>query len=114
MVPLVGLGVRARVVAVLACLASCGFGVDGAKAVADYILVSGSLMCCNVLENQIDVAAAKLLVEAVKDKDVSLAGIKRDQTIADFEQKQLEPADAVLLASDLSKSGVSASLTNLS
>ena len=100
-------------------LASLNIGYNeisqvGAKSVAAMLAVTGSLTCCNVLRNQMDIAAAKSLVEAVKDKDISLAGIKRDQTIAKFEQKKLKPPDAVLLASDLSKAGVSGSLTNLS
>ena len=54
-----------------------------------------------------DVAAAQLLVEAVKGKDVALAGIQCDQTSADFYDHGLKPPDAVLLASDLSKADVS-------
>ena len=65
-----------------------------------------------------DVATAKLLVEAVKGRDISLCGIQPDQTSADYRAKRLESGDAVLLASgdavllasDLSKAGVSASL----
>jgi len=59
-------------------------------------------------------AAAKTLVEAVKDKDISLCGIKSDQTTADFRKRNLKPADAILLASDLSKAGVTgSSITSL-
>ena len=52
-------------------------------------------------------------MEAVKDKDITLVGIKPDQAIAKFNAKQLKPPDAILIASDLSKTGVSASLTNI-
>ena len=61
-----------------------------------------------------DVAAAKLLVEAVKGRDISLCGIQPDQTTADFSGsgkpnfERLKPPDAVvLLVSDPSKAGVS-------
>ena len=73
----------------------------------------GSLTVANVLKNNLDIESAKLLVDAVKDKDVSLCGIQRNQTTADFSARSLKPPDAVLLASDLSKAGVSASLTAL-
>ena len=86
---------------------------EGIKALADAVAVNASLTSCNVLKNSMDVAAAHLLVTAVKDKDVSLCGIKTDQTTASFSHWGLEPCDAVLLASDLSKAGVSASLTSL-
>ena len=91
-------------------------GAEGAKPLADALRVSGSVTCCNVLKNDLNVAAAQLLVEAVKDKDVSLAGIKCDQKSADFNgdfNQRLKPADAVLLASDLSKAGVSGSITSV-
>ena len=61
-----------------------------------------------------NVSAAQLLVEAVKGKNVSFAGIRRDQTSADFHNQVLQAPDVVLLASDLSNAVVSASLTNLS
>ena len=60
-----------------------------------------------------DVAAAESLVAAVKDKDISLAGIKPNQTTANFAGWELKPPDAVLLASDLSKAGVTGSVTSV-
>ena len=60
-----------------------------------------------------DVPAAEFLVAAVKDRDISLAGIKPDQATADLSHNGLGPGDAMLLASDLSKAGVSASLTKV-
>ena len=68
---------------------------------------------CNILKNAMDIASANLLVEAVKDKDVSLCGIKPEQTEANFKNQDLGPADAVLIASDLSKPGVTGSLTTV-
>ena len=86
---------------------------EGIKAIADALRVNGSLTCCNVVNNQMDEAAARLLVAAVKDKRISLCGIKPDQTEADFSDQRLKPADAILLASDLSQAGVTASLTTV-
>ena len=90
-------------------------GSESAKPLANALHVNGSLTFCNFLQNEMDIASAQLLVEAVKDKDVSLAGITPDQTEANFQRKGfgLKPPDAVLLASDLSKAGVSACLTKI-
>ena len=87
-------------------------GPEIAKPLAEYIAVTGSMTRCNVLQNNIDVAAAESLVAAVKDKDISLADIK-DLTTAMFADLGLKPPDAVLLASDLSKAGVAGSITRL-
>ena len=72
---------------------------------------STALKSCNVLKNEMDIATAEMLVKAVKDKDISLCGITPDQTEASFRRQSLGPGDAVLLASDLSKAGVSTALT---
>ena len=80
------------------------------------LFVSTELTSCNVLYNKMDVEATKMLVDAVKEKDVSLCGIAPDQTSADyngFEKVKLQQPDAILLASDLSKPGVTSSLTSL-
>ena len=100
-------------------LAANELGVEGAKALVPALRDSGSLTSCNVLltscnvRNEMDVAAAELLVEAVKGRDFSLCGIQPDQTSADYSNQALQPADAVLLASDLSMAGVSRSLTSV-
>ena len=88
-------------------------GAEGAKQLAEALRVNTALTFCNVLKNRMDVASAQLLVESVKGKEVSLAGIKSDQTVAHFAGNGLGEADAVLLASDLSKAGVSGALTRL-
>ena len=80
---------------------------------ADALRVNAELTSCKVLKNEMDVAAAESLVAAVKGRDVSLAGITPEQTTADFFNRGLKPSEAVLLASDLSKPRVSASLTKL-
>jgi hypothetical protein len=98
-------------------LQSNDIGVAGATAIARLCAVRASLTSCNVLYNEMDVVAAKLLADAVKEKEISLCGIKPDQTTADFNGfrtfSKLNSADAILLASDLSKAGVSAKLTSV-
>jgi hypothetical protein len=61
-----------------------------------------------------------MLAEVAKQKGISLCGIQRDQTTADFSHKRfepdkqrIEPPDAILLASDLSQAVVTGSLTAL-
>ena len=54
-----------------------------------------------------------MLAEVAKKKGLSLCGIQRDQTTADFSDMRLQPVDAILLASDLSQAIVTASLTSL-
>ena len=60
-----------------------------------------------------DVAGAVMLVQSVRDKNVSFTGIQPLQASADFSYQNLLPPDAILLASDLSKAGISGSLTRL-
>ena len=78
------------------------------------VAVTGSLTVTNLLGNQLDAESAKMLAEVAKQKGISLCGIQRDQTTADFSNKYLLPPDAILLASDLSQAGVTGSLTKLS
>jgi len=84
------------------------FGPEGAAALAPALAANAELTVANVLNNNLDIESAKLLVNAVKEKDISLCGIQRDQTEANFMYQRLQPPDAVLLASDMSKAGVSA------
>ena len=70
-------------------------------------------MVANLLRNEFDAESAKMLAEVAKQKGISLCGIRRDQTSADFSKQDLEPPDAILLASDLSQAGVTGSLTSL-
>jgi Ran GTPase-activating protein (RanGAP) involved in mRNA processing and transport len=86
-------------------LAYCKIGPTGAKEIADYILFSSVLTECCVRGNHLDVASATALATIAKEKRVMLFGIKHDQTEADFSGERLGPADAILIASDLSISG---------
>ena len=92
------------------------YTAEGIIAISDALRVNGGLTCCNVLMNKLDLEAANLLVEAVKSKDISLCGIKPEQTSADFKGSYgntLSPPDAVLLSSDLSKAGVTGRLKSV-
>ena len=85
-----------------------------AKLLAPEILVMPSVTVINVMGNNFDPESAKMLIEVAKQKSLSLCGIQRDQTIANFHFQGLKPVDAILLASDLSQADVTGSLTSLS
>ena len=90
-----------------------GITATGAASVAAYLAISAELTVVNVLNNELNVESASMLAEVAKQKGISLCGIKPDQTTADFSVQGLKPADAILLASDLSQAGVSAELTKI-
>ena len=72
-----------------------------------------ALTVTNLLSNQLDAEATTMLAEVAKQKGISLCGIRRDQTTANFSFKGLKPPDAILLASDLSHAVVTGVLTAL-
>jgi NLR family CARD domain-containing protein 3 len=90
-----------------------GVGVEGGMVVAGLIPVMGGLTVANLLRNQLDAESAKMLAEVAKQKGISLCGIRRDQTTADFSREDLKPPDAILLASDLSQAVVTGSVTQV-
>ncbi len=99
-------------------LASLNFGNNGihpvgANAVAAMVAVTGALTATNLLGNWFDAESAKMLAEVAKQKGISLCGILRDQTTANFSNQNLKPPDAILLASDLSQVVVTGGLTSL-
>jgi len=71
-----------------------------------YAGVNRSLTECNVSSNQLDTESATMLAKIGLEKGIMLFGIKRDQKEADFCNKNLGPADAILIASDLSNSAI--------
>ena len=89
-------------------------GVEGGMLLAYLVPVMGVLTVTNLLGNQLDAESAKMLTEVAKQKGISLCGIRRDQTAADFCYKRLQPPDAILLASDLSQAVVTGGLTKIS
>jgi hypothetical protein len=88
-------------------------GTAGAKHVAKMLGVNGGLTVANLLRNQLDAEAAKMLAEVAKQKGISLCGIQRDQTTANFSNQNLKLPDAILLASDLSQAVVTGGLTRI-
>ena len=89
------------------------YTAEGITAIADAMRVHGGLTVANLLRNQLDAESAKMLAEVAKQKGISLCGIQRDQTTADFSDQYLKPPDAILLASDLSQAVVTGGLTSI-
>jgi hypothetical protein len=89
------------------------YTAEGITAIANALRVNGALTVTNLLGNQLDAESAKMLAEVAKQKGISLCGIQRDQTTADFRGKGLKPPDAILLGSDLSQAVVTGALTAL-
>eukprot|EP00900_Chrysochromulina_parva_P017838 jgi/Chrpa1/26055/Chrysochromulina_OHIO_Genome00027749-RA len=56
---------------------------------------------CNLLKNNLDVESATMLAKIGTEKGIMLSGMKRDQTTASFSNERLQPADAILIGSDL-------------
>ena len=56
---------------------------------------------CNLLKNRFDVESATKLAKIGAEKGIMLSGITRDQTAANLSLQNLQPADAILIASDL-------------
>ena len=81
--------------------------------IASLFGVNGLLTVTNLLHNELDAESAKMLAEVAKQKGISLCGIQRDQTTADFRAKHLKPPDAILLASDMSQAIVTGALTSV-
>ena len=92
-------------------LSGKNLGVASAVVIASLISVNGGLTATNLLGNQLDAESAHMLAAVAKQKGISLCGIRRDQTTADY--KFLKPPDAILLASDLSQAVVTGGLTSL-
>jgi hypothetical protein len=93
----------------------CNKGLRGpATMLISYLIPAmGALTVTNLLGNQLDAESAKMLAEVAKQKGISLCGIQRDQTTADFHNKRIQPPDAILLASDLSQAVVTGALTQV-
>ena len=78
-----------------------GVGVSGALVLSDLLKFSSALKSCNLLKNGLDVESAKMLSKIGTEKGIMLSGMKRDQTKADFTNQCLQPADSILIGSDL-------------
>ena len=94
-------------------LSGRNLGSTSAVVIASLIGVNGAPTVTNLLHNQLDAESAKMLAEVAKQKGISLCGIQRDQTTAEFSSKGLQPPDVILLASDLSQAIVTGALTTV-
>jgi hypothetical protein len=56
---------------------------------------------CNLLKNRLDVESATMLAKIGRERGIMLSGMKRDQREVSFFNEGLQPADAILIASDL-------------
>jgi hypothetical protein len=85
-------------------------GDKGAKAIAEALKVNAVLKNCNLLKNSLDVESATMLAKIGREKGIMLSGMNRDQTVADFLSQKLQPADGILIGSDLQFMAVLTSL----
>ena len=72
-------------------LTNYGSDMTGIKQLAAALGVNGSLTVANLLNNELDAKSAKMLAKVAKQKGISLCGIQRDQTTADFSDQRLMP-----------------------
>eukprot|EP00900_Chrysochromulina_parva_P007093 jgi/Chrpa1/16385/Chrysochromulina_OHIO_Genome00023839-RA len=82
-------------------LSNMGLHVAAAMLIAYLIPATSVLKNCNLLQNRFDVESAKKLAKMGAEKGIMLSGMTRDQTMANFWGQSLQPADAILIASDL-------------
>ena len=82
-------------------LSDRGLHVPAAMLVAYLIPATSVLKSCNLLKNRFDVELAKNLAKMGAEMGIMLSGMTRNQTAADFWGQSLQPADAILIASDL-------------
>jgi Ran GTPase-activating protein (RanGAP) involved in mRNA processing and transport len=78
-----------------------GVGVSGALVLSDLLKFSSALKSCNLLKNGLDVESATMLSKIGAEKGIMLSGMRRDQTKASFSRQGLQPADGILIGSDL-------------
>jgi len=74
---------------------------EDARALAPALMKTTALENCSLLKNSLDVESATMLAKIGAEKGIMLSGMKRDQTKAKFNSQGLQPADAILIGSDL-------------
>ena len=74
------------------------------------MLKTTELKHCSLLKNSLDVESAMMLAKIGTENGIMLSGMTRDQTKADFTNQGLQPADGILMASDLKFTAVLTSL----
>ena len=82
-------------------LSNRGLQVAAAMLVAYLIPATSVLKNCNLLKNRFDVESAKKLSKIGAEKGIVLSGMKRNRREAKLQFLSLQPADAILIASDL-------------
>ena len=91
-------------------LANNRLGAEAGEALAASLAVNRVLQECSLLQNNLDIKSAKMLAKIGTEKHIILSGMKRDQTEASFYNQGLQPADGILIASDLAFMAVLTSL----
>jgi len=74
---------------------------EAGTAIAEALRFNAVLTECTLLKNGLDVESAKMLAKIGTEKRIMLSGMKQDQTEANFKSQGLNPADGILIASDL-------------
>jgi len=82
-------------------LSNSGLHAPAALLVAYLIPATSVLENCKLLKNRFDIESATVLAKIAAEKGIILSGMMRDQTAAKFKFKNLQSADAILIASDL-------------
>ena len=86
---------------------------EGPKAIAEAIRVTTSLTSINLLKNRLGTEAASVLLKVKEEKPMlrTLCGLTHAETELDYNDQGLRPADAMLLAPEIS---VMTSVTSVS
>ena len=86
---------------------------EGASALAPALAANASLTSVNLLANKMDIESATMLLKVKAEKSMlrTLCGLTHEETEINLNSQGLGPADAMLLAPEVS---VMTSLTNLS
>jgi hypothetical protein len=74
---------------------------EDARALAPALMKTTALKNCSLLKNSLDVESATMLAKIGTEKGIMLSGMTCNQTEADFTSQGLQPADAILIGSDL-------------
>ena len=74
---------------------------EDARALAPALMKTTAVKNCSLLKNSLDVKSATMLSKMGTEKGIMLSGMTCDQTEAEFKNQGLQPADAILIGSDL-------------
>ena len=82
-------------------LSDRGLHVAAAMLVAYLLPATSVLKKCNLLKNSFDIESATMLAKIGAEKGIMLTSMTREQTEADLSGQDLQPADTILIGSDL-------------